>query len=531
LRKIAAGLRELDFSVQRSAFGWYKAFDLKCKGHPLAERSRVIRLDELEASKEDVSSVMEDLTALKAEEASTSEFYILEPSGDQIPYDEYNYQNKGNFKYFVDYEIKKDRTAKEEPPHVDLMRRLDLVEYEEGSDGGNFRWMPRGFIIKNALERHVENSLASIGAMQVQTPLIYSYEHESLKKYLQRFPSRQYVVMSGKSRFFLRFSACFGQFLMMSDAQLSYRNLPLKVFEIASSFRREQSGEISGLRRLRNFTMPDIHTMAADMDQAKEAFEEQFLLSAQMMEDIGIDYEVVFRASSAIMSNEKDRNWILSMLDKVDKSALIEEFSERYAYFELKFEFNFVDNQKKAAALSTVQIDVENAERFKITYVDDNNESKHPLILHCSPSGAIERELYAVLENAAMQAKKGVKPRFPFWLAPSQIRVVPVSDKFLEKAKKFALKLEANNIRVELDDREGSLGKRIRDAEKMWIPLIVVVGSRESEEELSVRKRGVKKDWKTSLQGIIDYAEEKMEGKPFVPFAMPFLLSKQPQFR
>lgn len=531
LSEIDAGLKKFDLTVYRSAFGWYKAFNLKCKGHPLAERSRLISLDDATITKKTISGVMDDLTALKAEDDAKSSFYILDIDGKQTPIEEYSFKKKSNFKAFIDYEIKKDRIAKEEPPHAELMRRLDLVDYETGSDGGNFRWMPRGLIMKKALERHVENSLTGIGAMEVQTPLIYSYEHESLKKYLQRFPSRQYVVLSGKNKFFLRFAACFGQFLMASDAQISYKTLPLKMFEIASSFRREQSGEISALRRLRNFTMPDIHTMTADMEQAKEAFEEQFLLSAQMMEDIGIEYEVVFRVSTAIMSKKENQDWILSMLQKVKKSSLIEEFKVRYAYFELKFEFNFVDSQKKAAAMSTVQIDVENAERFNITYVDENNEKKLPLILHCSPSGAIEREIYAMLETAAMKERKGIKPSLPYWLSPAQVRVIPVSDKFIEKAKEFAKKLQDAEIRVELDDRDGSLGKKVREAEKKWIPHILVIGDKETEEKLAVRKRGQKESWETSLQGIIDYSNEQMEGKPRVPFTMQFLLSKQPQFR
>lgn len=531
LGKIDSGLQNHNFTVHRSAFGWYKAFTLKCKGHPLAERSRVITLNEATASKETVSGVMDDLTAVKAEGEAKNTFFILDTDGKETPIEEYNFKKKANFKAFVDYEIKKDRVAKEEPPHSEMMRRLDLVDYETGSDGGNFRWMPRGLILKKALERHVENSLTGIGAMEVQTPLIYSYEHESLKKYLQRFPSRQYVVLSGKNKFFLRFAACFGQFLMTAAAQISYKTLPLKMFEIASSFRREQSGEISALRRLRNFTMPDIHTMTADMEQAQEAFEEQFLLSAKMMEDIGVDYEVVFRVSTAIMSKKENRDWILSMLKKVNKPSLIEEFKVRYAYFELKFEFNFVDTQKKAAALSTVQIDVENAERFKIHYVDENNEKKLPLILHCSPSGAIEREIYAMLETAAMQERKGIKPSFPFWLSPAQVRVIPVSDKFLEKANKFADKLKKAEIRVELDDRDGSLGKKVREAEKKWVPLIIVIGDKETDENISVRKRGEKESWDTSIQGIIDFADEQMKGKPRIPFTMQFLLSKQPQFR
>ena len=111
------------------------------------------------------------------------------------------------------------------------MKNLELVDYEEGSDPGNFRILPRGYIIKRLVEDHVNNMAANYGAMIVETPIMYSYEHPSLKKYLERFPARQYVVQSGKDNYFLRFAACFGQFLAMSDAIISYRQLPLKIFE------------------------------------------------------------------------------------------------------------------------------------------------------------------------------------------------------------------------------------------------------------------------------------------------------------
>ena len=143
---------------------------------------------------------------------------------------------------------------------------------------------------------------AQYGAMIVETPLMYSYEHPSLKKYLERFPARQYVVKSGNQDFFLRFAACFGQFLTMSDAIISYRQLPLKIFELAKSFRREQRGELAGIRRLRAFTMPDLHTIANDIEMAKEEFEAQYRIAKQYMEDIEVSYETAFRMTKGFFN-------------------------------------------------------------------------------------------------------------------------------------------------------------------------------------------------------------------------------------
>jgi len=124
------------------------------------------------------------------------------------------------------------------------------------------------------------------------------------------------------------------------------------------------------------------------------------------------------------------------------KPALVEMWDERFFYFVLKWEFNFVDSLDKASALSTDQIDIENAERYGITYTEEAGEQRHPLILHCSPSGAIERDVYAMLEKAHMERDKGRAPRLPLWLSPTQVRVIPVSERFYEDVGKLAERIE-----------------------------------------------------------------------------------------
>jgi threonyl-tRNA synthetase len=147
------------------------------------------------------------------------------------------------------------------------------------------------------------------------------------------------------------------------------------------------------------------------------------------------------------------------------KPMLVEMWAERFFYFRLKWDANFVDNQDKAAALSTDQIDVENAKRYEITYVDEKGEKQFPLILHCSPSGAIERCIYALLEKAYREQQKGKSPMLPLWLSPTQVRLIPLSDQFLEKVEEIATEIELQCIRVDVDDRAMTLQKRIREAE------------------------------------------------------------------
>jgi threonyl-tRNA synthetase len=150
------------------------------------------------------------------------------------------------------------------------MQSHELVDYEPASDSGNFRWYPKGRMIKGLLEQHINNMVRDIGGMQVETPIMYDLEHPALSEYVKKFPARQYLVHSDKD-FFLRFAACFGQYMIAHDMTISYRNLPLRLYELTHySFRREQSGEVSGLKRLRAFTMPDLHTFCKDLPQATE---------------------------------------------------------------------------------------------------------------------------------------------------------------------------------------------------------------------------------------------------------------------
>jgi len=185
----------------------------------------------------------------------------------------------------------------------------------------------------------------------------------------------------------------------------------------------------------------------------------------------------------------------------------------------------------KASALSTDQIDIENAERYDISYVDEKGEKKRPLILHCSPSGSIERCVYAILEKAYREQQEGKVPILPLWLAPTQVRVIPVSDKFVSQAEKTAEEIEKNCIRADVDDRPLTLQKKVREAETEWTNYVLVIGQREVDSDiLPVRDRKVRKIRRMRLQSLISEIRKKTEGKPFQPLTLPRNLSKRPQF-
>jgi len=541
LKKIEAKLKEKGYEVVRSPFGWYKKFTVEAKGHPLSELSRVFVAEETDggvavqggekkAQKAEVE--IEVSESAKAEDKMKSQFYILTPEGELVDVDKFNFQGYENLKKFATYETKKLRAYDKEPPHIKLMQEQELVDYEPGTDAGSFRFYPKGRLVKKLLERSITDFCVDYGAMEVETPIMYDYEHPSLKKYLNRFPARQYVVLSEDKEFFLRFAACFGQFLMAHDMVFSYKQLPMRMFELTKySFRREQTGELAGLKRLRSFTMPDMHGILADMPQAKTELEQQLAISMEWLSTVGLlkGSEVGFRILTEFY--EENKEWYKSLVQKIGKPILVELFDERYAYFVTKFEFNFVDAMDKASALTTVQIDVENADTYDIWYVDSEGKKQRPLFTHASISGSIERVMYALLEKEAIRMSRGEKAMLPLWLAPTQVRIIPISEKHVEFAEEVVSQL-GENVRADVDDSSESLGKKIRNAQKEWIPYIAVIGDNEAEAGkvmVTIRESGEKKEMNgIELRSIV---EEKTMDMPFEKLSLPKLISKRPTFR
>jgi threonyl-tRNA synthetase len=441
--------------------------------------------------------------------------------------EKFNYGKNVELKKLATYETKKVRVYEKEPPHIKIMKEHSIIDYEPGSDSGNFRILPKGRLMKKILERAITDWCVDAGAVEVETPIMYDYEHPSLKKYLNRFPARQYVVISDEKKLFLRFAACFGQFLIAHDTVMSHKNLPLKMFELTRySFRREQSGELAGLKRLRAFTMPDMHTFAADIEQAKFEFEKQYDMGLKWNNLMGVSTEVAFRIQEDFLNENKD--WYVGMVKKVGKPIFIEVFKERYAYFITKFEFNFIDSMDKASTLTTVQIDVENADTYDINYVAADGSKKRPFILHASISGSLERVIYALLEAEAMKMAQGKKAMLPVWLSPTQIRVIPVGDKHKARAVEVLGLLNQREVRADFDDRDEPLGKKIRDAQKEWVPYVIVIGDNEiASGKLSVNVRATDEKKEMSVAELVSVVEGENDGKPFEKSSLQQEISKR----
>jgi len=315
LKSIERIAKESIEHVHRAPFGWTKALTINVKGHPLAENFKVIT--ELDSSSDlhpidsDSTGVPSDTradheekisSAIGAEERLQSQWYVLQPDGEMIPSDKYQFRREEeNLHLLANYEIAKRRSSDEAPPHVRLMKKMAIADYEPASDVGNIRFYPKGRLMKSLIEQYITRQVMEYGGMEVETPLMYDSKHPAMESYFNRFPARQYnIITDNNKQFFLRFAACFGQFLMAKDFQISYKHLPLRLYELTRySFRREKSGELVGLRRLRAFSMPDCHALCKNMDQAKEEFLKRFRLSVRVIEALGLsttdDVEMAIR--------------------------------------------------------------------------------------------------------------------------------------------------------------------------------------------------------------------------------------------
>jgi len=519
--------------VYRAPFGWTKSFNIKVKGHPLAENAKEISKEAEHEHAGHTHGGEKESSALKAEEKLQSFWYILQPGGQMTPVSEYKFKKQDqNLQVLANYEMAKNRAVNEQPAHVRLMKKLAIADYEPASDAGNMRYYPKGRLMKSLIEQYVTRRVMEYGGTEVETPIMYDSKHPSMESYFNRFPARQYNILSDNKQLFLRFAACFGQFLMAKDFNISYKHLPVKLYELTRySFRREKSGELVGLRRLRAFTMPDCHALCRDMEQAKQEFRKRFELSINVLQELGLsteDVEMAIRFTEDFYNENKE--FITDLINRFGRPVIVEMWKERFFYFTLKWEFNYIDGLGKASALSTDQIDVENGKRYNIEFVEEDGSKKNPIILHNSPSGAVERVIYALLEKSAKMSKTGGTPSLPLWLSHTQVRVIPVGKEHTEYCEKVLAELSANQIRADIDDRDETVGKKIRDSETEWIRYTVVIGDKEmNSSKLMVRDRNEGKQREITLQELISEVRAQTKDKPYLPLNLPTHLSTRPQ--
>ena len=509
LRMLEEALRSRKVKVVRAPFGWYKSFNIKCYGHPLSELSR-----------EFTPVTMKRRTISK-------EYYVLTPSGEVYRADEFEADDE-ELKILIDKEVFKKELPGGEAKIVELCKKFGF-EWEPMSDIGHMRYGPHATIILESVMEYSWKVAKSLGipVFRVRGTNMFNLKFRPVKEHADLFGDRLYEVDTDSGKVVLRYAACHQQFAMIKDWIISYKDLPFGAFELADSYRYEQSGEVMLCFRLRKFFMPDLHIFTRDLEEAKKI---SLLVQAKILEEIKkLDrrYIAIYNVTKDFFENHRD--FLTELVKREGRPALIEVIPSGIYYWVLNVEYNIIDFLKRPREIATFQIDIGNAKRFDIKYIDEYGNERYPVIIHTAIIGGIERYIYAVFDKALQDEARGKIPSLPTWLAPIQVRIIPISKQFYDYADEVLKILLREGIRADMDDRDLSLGKKIREAGIEWIPYIVVIGAREKETKtvnVRIRHKGIQKSMK--IEELVSMIKEEIRGYPQVDSALPTYLSKRP---
>ncbi len=437
-----------------------------------------------------------------------------------------------HLRQFVSNELGPGVIGEGPPKHIEYMQRQELVDYCEVSEKGHYKWYPKGLLIQRLLLEYAGQMAREWGAFEMKNPMVIRGDHNVVGELMGEFHERDYRVDGGRGTCYLRYASDPLAFPFMQKVRFSYKQTPLKVYEEASCFRNEQQGEVSGLKRVRNFTMTDMHAACGSVEEARREFENLCFKFGGLMKDIIARGRWVLGWEGTIQFYEENREWLIGIGRQMQVPAFFKLMPEMSHYYAIKNEYQAITEDGSNIQVSTVQWDVKDGPRFDIGYIDEQGrKAPCPVILHASSFGSIERTLCAILENIAIDATGGAPPIFPLWLAPTQVRIIPVSEEFVPAGMEICEKISRGKIRVDIDDRDGTLGKKIRDGEQEWIPYLVVFGERESRSgQLAVRLREEGGQKQMNVEELIGLICGKTTGMPFQAISLSSRVSRRPIF-
>lgn len=516
LKKMEESIRNTGAEVSRAPFGWYKAFDIKCKGHPLSELSRDFKGKEI-----------------KPETKGEERFLILMPDGSEVSVNDFKNGTKCMMEMISKEALKKDNEPiKGEPEYLRLCKKFG-IQWETMSDVGHMSMASPGALMFDLIADYATQIVndVDIPVYMVKGTNMFSLDEPAVKEHADLFGDRLYTIDTGKKQFIMRYAACHQQFAMIRNWNISYKQLPFGAFEVADSYRLEQSGETMLCFRTRRMNMPDFHVMCKDDDQARDNFKKLDARIYEEIEAIGREYDMLVNCSSQ-KAYDENKHMIVELCKKHGRPALIHFYPEGVNYYwTVNIEYHMLDQMGRAREIGTVQIDIGNSRRFGITYADEKAEKEYPIILHSAVIGTIERYMYALLDTAVMVEKTGVPGYLPTWISPEQVRLMAVSEAHLEKTKEMAAKLSKKGIRVSVDDTDATVGKKVRNAKQDWCSYSAVVGDKEVESGiLKVYVRSENKDVEMSLDDLGSRVKDDIEGMPFRRAYMPSLLTQRVDF-
>ena len=388
-----------------------------------------------------------------------------------------------------------------ERDHRRLGQQLDLFHLSEHSPGSPF-WHPKGMVIWNALEDLRRRENAKRAYLEVKTPLLYDVDTYVTSGHYENYADNMFFVEQheGEKRQALKPMNCPGHMLLFGSQLRSYRDLPMRFAEASTLHRDEPSGTLHGLLRVKHITQDDAHMFVTPEQIENEIFgcldyasylydlfgmEARFELSTRPEKKLGTDEEWDFTEGA-----------LRSALDRREIDYQVNEGDG--AFYGPKIDLHMTDILGRSWQMGTIQLDSQMPARFGLTYMGADNQEHTPYVIHRALLGSLERFIGILIEHYGGE--------FPFWLSPVQLRVLPVGADHRPAAHALASKLREAGHRVEVDERDDTVGKRIREAELEKIPYTIVYGDRESDESLAIRERHGVQSTKSLLELLDELA-------------------------
>ncbi|MES5894236.1 threonine--tRNA ligase [Bacillus cereus group sp. RP43] len=392
--------------------------------------------------------------------------------------------------------------------HRKLGSELELFMFSEEAPGMPF-YLPKGQIIRNELEAFLREIQKEYNYQEVRTPFMMNQELWEKSGHWGHYKDNMYFSEVDKKSFALKPMNCPGHMLMFKNKLHSYRELPIRMCEFGQVHRHEFSGALNGLLRVRTFCQDDAHLFVTP-EQIEDEIKSVMAQIDYVYKTFGFEYEVELSTRPEDSMGD-DKLWeqaeaaLANVLQALNYKYRLNEGDG--AFYGPKIDFHIKDALNRSHQCGTIQLDFQMPEKFDLNYIDENNEKRKPVVIHRAVLGSLDRFLAILIEHFG--------GAFPVWVAPVQVKVIPVSNAVHEQyANRIADKLAQAGIRVERDIRDEKLGYKIREAQMQKVPYVLVIGDKEMESEaVNVRKYGEEKSEVVELDAFVESMKEEIKNR------------------
>jgi len=481
-------LQKEGFEVTRAPFGYYKEFELKCKGHPLSELSKEFKVGGAES-----------ITAKKVSKEAKIK------AGKFIEKDEEVDLNK-LLRSIT--QTKLDTSKLKENDHRILGQKLGLFMFNETAPGAPY-WLPNGLIVYNELINFWREEHTKLDYKETMTPLINKKELYKVSGHWDHYKENMFITDIGEDGIYCaKPMNCPNAMVIFKSQTRSYKDLPLRLSDCDRLHRFELSGTLNGLLRVRSFQQDDSHNFISE-ELIGDEYESIFQICEKFYSIFGMEYTFRlgtrpknFMGETAVWN--KAEKVLKEVLQKSKKKFVIQE--EDGAFYGPKVDILMKDSMGREWQMGTIQLDFQLPERFGLKYTDKNGKEKTPVVVHRVIYGSLERFIGILLEHT--------NGALPLWLSPVQVRVLDFTDRNTKAAQKIIdeLKTTIPGLRIDSDFRSTTINDKIRDAEMQKIPYTIVLGDKEEQTNtLAIRERGQKPEFGVKFERFIKELKEKLE--------------------